>query len=645
MKRLFLVVLVVLSAAIRAEASNDYRTYEFESLKVAIDSEWGMRAAPGYFPIRFDITNYGNDRVIDLVGLGQRYGGPASFTGFQTIEIRQRLHLKRGDRLKFTVPVPTVAFNENIRFQILEDGRVLQLFNYLNIQSGVSPDDAPVLIIADSGSPVGAVAESLVRSPSAAGGARFSPGGVGTYAGSFVTPKWDFVLEPARIPTNWLGFTSLRAVVLGTDEWQRLSEAQRDALLTWAACGGDLIFLDGNLKTLFATTHPRPIADSEDSGTPKHYFLGHLYFPKTADVNQKGLDATISMTTLPQPDSNSALPANREFNWGAMVARGFRLPIPGVEGVPARAFFWILIVFTVLIGPANYLLLWRRRQQVLLVLTVPLISALFIAILAGYALAGEGFGVRGRAETFSILDQATNRAAIRSNVSLYAAGITPSGGLRFPRDVAIFPLGLDGRGPRENESVDLTDLQQYPSGLLQARTPSNFETVQFRSVRERVSFSREGNQINVTNGLGVKISHFFFRSNGALYTLSAETLNAGEKAPLIKDSKKQTLLDGLAKSDPNRFSKLQQTLDRQTDGSYVAVLEHSPFWESGVAHLDERGSLHLLLGYVERGFVDKEDLEPNSPPKLGGVPSAARRGGSPTELLQQRGLGTTPPAR
>jgi hypothetical protein len=634
MKRHFLFVIVVLSAVIRTEAA-DYRTYEFESLKVTIDSEWGMRAAPGYFPIRFDITNYGNDRVIDLVGLGTRYGGVASFTGFQTTEIRQRLHLKRGDRLKFTVPVPTAAFNESIQFQIREDGRVLQLFNYVNIQGGVSADDAPVLIIADPGSSVGAIAQSLVReNRSPRRGARFSAGAgvVGSYAASLGAPMSDFVLEPARIPTNWLGFTSLRAVVVGTDEWQRLSEAQRDALLTWAACGGDLIFLDGNLKTLFATTHSRPISDSEDSGTPKHYFLGHLYFPKTADVNQKGLEATISMTRLSPPDSNSALPANREFNWGAMVERGFRLPIPGVEGVPARAFFWILIVFTVLIGPANYLLLWRRRQQVLLVLTVPLISALFIAILAGYALAGEGFGVRGRAETFSILDQATNRAAIRSNVSLYAAGITPSGGLRFPRDLAIFPLGLDGKGPRDNESVDLTDLQQYPSGLLQARTPTNFETVQFRSVRERVSFSRDGSQISVTNGLGVKISHFFYRSNGVSYTLSAEALNAGEKAPLIRDSKKQTLLDGLAKSDPNRFSKLQQVLGRQTDGSYVAVLEHSPFWESGVAHLDERGSLHLLLGYVEGDFADKVDLEPNSPPKLGGVPSAARRGGSPAEL-------------
>jgi hypothetical protein len=39
------------------------------------------------------------------------------------------------------------------------------------------------------------------------------------------------------------------------------------------------------------------------------------------------------------------------------------------------------------------------------------------------------------------------------------------------------------------------------------------------------------------------------------------------------------------------------------------------------------------------------DFGTNSPPELGGVPSAARRGGSPAELLPESGFGTTAPAR
>src|SRR6185436_5209921 len=140
-------------------------------------------------------------------------------------------------------------------------------------------------------------------------------------------------------------------------------------------------------------------------------------------------------------DANWALPANGARDWGVVAARGFRLPIPGIGGVPARAYLSILIAFSILIGPVNYWFLRRRRQQVLLVLTTPVISAIFIVLLGGYVLAGEGLGVRGRAVTFTMLDQVRKHAATRASVSLYAAGMTPPGGLHFPRDVAVFTTG------------------------------------------------------------------------------------------------------------------------------------------------------------------------------------------------------------
>ena len=160
-------------------------------------------------------------------------------------------------------------------------------------------------------------------------------------------------------------------------------------------------------------------------------------------------------------DANWALPANGARDWGTIAARGFRLPIPGVDGVPARAYLSILIVFSLLIGPANYWFLWRKRQQVLLVLTAPLISAMFIVLLAGYVVAGEGLGVRGRAVTFTMLDQVRKQASTRGSMSLYAAGMTPAGGLRFPRDVAVFPIGPDGTGSR-----DATDSRSHRRAAL-----------------------------------------------------------------------------------------------------------------------------------------------------------------------------------
>jgi hypothetical protein len=79
-----------------------------------------------------------------------------------------------------------------------------------------------------------------------------------------------------------------------------------------------------------------------------------------------------------------------------------------------------------LIGPVNYIYLWRKRQQVLLVLTVPLISAAFIALVAGYGLLSEGFDVNARAVTFTVLDQ--NSKARRNACQRFALS-----GRHYPR--------------------------------------------------------------------------------------------------------------------------------------------------------------------------------------------------------------------
>ena len=47
-------VLALGCATASARAAGEYRTVEIESLKIEIDSEWAVRTAPGYLPVRFD---------------------------------------------------------------------------------------------------------------------------------------------------------------------------------------------------------------------------------------------------------------------------------------------------------------------------------------------------------------------------------------------------------------------------------------------------------------------------------------------------------------------------------------------------------------------------------------------------------------
>jgi hypothetical protein len=594
-------LLVFCSATLSTGAAGEYRTVEIESLKIVIDSEWAVRTAPGYLPVRFDITNLGEARVVEIVGQGTRF-----FRGSRGMQpggsdVRQAVRLARGDRVRLTIPVPIFGDNENLRFEIREDGRTLEHFNYTGFQSRSLPGDASALIVSDRSSPFGTMAAGWPRAMTVVAGPStyFVPSGTVTAGatGRSVTsggtpPPLDFLLAPARLPASWLGYTSLRAVVIGPDDWKQLDDAQKSALLTWTACGGDLMLVDGDLDILFPQG-PRPSAGAEDRAV-RAYFFGRIHRPTSASIAAAGLSSVLSAAQQAQ-DANWALPANSARDWGTIAARGFRLVIPGVDGVPARTYLSILIVFSLLIGPVNYWFLWRRRQQVLLVLTAPLISAMFIVLLAAYVVAGEGLGVRGRAATFTMLDQARQQAATRGSMSLYAAGMTPAGGLRFPRDAAVFPIGPEGTGSRDRQTLDLTDAQRFSEGVIQARSPANFEEIAFRPARERLNFNRDAGGMSVVNGLGATVAVLVYRDGDKVYSL-AGPLQPGRKATMKTGAPEA---ENVVPSDLPLSSRFVHLVENQPGGSYLAVLERSPFWDPGVSGVVERGSFHLVIGWPE----------------------------------------------
>ena len=577
-------------------AAADYRTIEVEGLRIVFDSDWPTRMAPGYLPVRFDITNSAGAREIEIVGSGMRFyrgrGGSQI-----TSNIRQAVRLERGSRVRITIPVPVYADSESMRFEIRENGRLLERLNYGGYTSRIPAEHASVLIVANGAGPFARAATGWIRTTPAALTAGFRGSGPGSVVvtprpspGPAPAPPLDYILPPARLPENWLGYTSLRAVMIAPPEWGELSEAQKSALLTWAACGGDLFFVDGPIEALF----PPGQAPSASPGSTRAYFFGRIHLMSADAITAEGLAATMSRTRTLQ-DANFSLPASGVGHWVSMGARGFRLPIPGVGGVPARAYLLILIVFAVIIGPINYWLLHRARRQVLFVLTTPLISLIFIALLGGYVLAGEGLSVRGRAVTFTMIDQARKQAVSRASMTLYAAGLTPRGGLRFGREEAVFALGRDGEGTREGLTLNLTDEQRFASGAIHARTPNNLETIAFRSARERLEFNRDGNAIQVVNGLGARLEALVYRDGAQVYSLS-KPLAAGERAVLRPGAADTVRIVQQGNLLSARFEHL---LQRQPAGSYFAALDRSPFWNPGLEDIDERDSYHVVFGWVD----------------------------------------------
>jgi hypothetical protein len=65
-------------------------------------------------------------------------------------------------------------------------------------------------------------------------------------------------------------------------------------------------------------------------------------------------------------------------------------------------------------------------------------------LLTGYGIVSEGFDVRARAVTFTMLDQNSKKAATRATVSLYPGGVARSRAVSFEPDAAIFPAAATG---------------------------------------------------------------------------------------------------------------------------------------------------------------------------------------------------------
>ena len=588
-------LLMGLAVAGEASAAGPYRPLlEVDGLRITIDAEWPARTAPGYLPVRFDITNLADARTIEILERGTRGGrafvggmvvGPATMRS-GTMTVSREITLARGARVRFVLPVPLLAPNENLQFEIRENNKTIEHLGSMGLQSGAAVADAAALIVAVPASPLAQQAAGWLRRAPLPSGA-FVPAGSPT--ASVLMPTFDLVLEPSRLPTSWLGYTSLRAVMIGATEWQQLNDAQRTALRTWVACGGDLLFIDAEIPDAFAPAGG-PAAVLIENALP--FFLGQVHRVTTADVETRSF--TTVLFDLPSlRDANWALPVNRSADWNKPGTRGFRLPMDGVGTINARAYLAILVLFTVLIGPVNYVWLRGRQQQVLMVVTAPALSVLFILLLATYVIAGEGFGLHVRATSLTVLDQSRQEAATRASVSLYAAGRTPGGGLRFSRDAAVFPMA--GLAESDDLRVDLSEAQRFASGLVRARTPANFETAEFRTARERLVFSRSGDGLEVLNGLGAPVRRVILYGRDQVYAF-AGTLGAGGRAAMTPSRPKVTFVP----PDHPLSARFDAIASGQPPGTYLAVLDRSPFWQAGAPEIIEHESVHVVVGLVEQ---------------------------------------------
>jgi hypothetical protein len=141
---------------------------------------------------------------------------------------------------------------------------------------------------------------------------------------------------------------------------------------------------------------------------------------------------------------------------------------------------------------------------------VPLAACAVTLLLFGYAMVADGLDVRVRARSFTHLNQRTGQAVCWSRLSYYA-GLAPSGGLVFPDDVVALPLTAnDGDASvmsRRQNIIWSTGKQEFVSGWIASRTPTQFVTVRSRTSPANLLFFAPPGRADwqVENQLGTRV--------------------------------------------------------------------------------------------------------------------------------------------
>ena len=317
--------------------------------------------------------------------------------------------------------------------------------------------------------------------------------------------------------------------------------------------------------------------------------------------------------------------------------------IPGVGLAPVTAFRVLITLFVLAIGPLNYLLLRRWKSLHLLVITVPLSAAAVTLALFAYALVADGLGTRVRVRSFTRIDQRLGHAACWSRVSFYA-GLSPSGGLTFPDDVAVIPYEAvpAERSSRTRELIWEED-QWLTSGWLPSRTPTQFLTIRSRPTKLGLRLATAGDDsgaLRVENRLGTRIERLVVRTqDGRFFQATDAKPGATVEAEPVKPADAKRELDrihgqreprypiGMDRRSRTGYSTWRsyrrpwQWVTNQANipaasqrtgllelslsgartvtlepGSYVAIVRRSPEVVVGTPAAGEEAGFHVILG-------------------------------------------------
>lgn len=635
---------------------------DYGDISVKVETVFGGLGRDGYAEYRATITNRSTARshqvTLIIPGLGDA-GHEASIR-----EMTRTVEVAPGATVTVSLFQPPLPL-EGIGMAVRIDGREQNEFVPLDAVSTSSPPGVysrsvgvysrSVGVHSRSGEPLHLLTSQTVNK----GGALNQAGILGNQGEQVENTQTGVTFHRARTVTaasdlpigewsaSWFVYSRYSGVVVTGDDLRAAPAAVQDALWRYVECGGVLLVFgqwtapqQWQSRQSWISAQPAPSGEEADGeageerlvviggGSEKtilttapgykpgkndlrHYFVGYGMVIVSGDVDTSRITGGQWERIIGFWGDSPVQGFSNHWNINAINQQ---FPVVEELGTPVRGLFLLMLLFVVVIGPVNYLLVARRKRKIWLWWTVPAIGVVASLGVFGYAMLAEGWRGYARTEVMTILDESGRRATTIGLTAFYAP-LTPSDGLRFSYDTEVSPqlpeinsYYRSGRGG-SSRAIDWTEDQHLTSGWIAARVPAHFIVRKSEPRRERLSVRRAGNEITIVNGLGAEIKQLWWAErDGRVY--SAENVQAGANVSL-KLTELRTrgevadLREAFRSSWKDQIKQYpEKPLDALEAGCYLAVLDSSPFLEEGLRGSVSRKTLALVYGIQAIGQGD-----------------------------------------
>ena len=398
-------------------------------------------------------------------------------------------------------------------------------------------------------------------------------------------------LPPQEWSENWLAYSGFDGIVLNRSNIESMPPGVLAAVQQYMECGGTLSVLGGTSCPFAGKT-----VQQLDSKT---YAVGFgRCFVHTSNNFEKI-----------KPDERIWRKGSDTFDLSQNEAQmNKKFPLVDQMSVPVRGFLLLVTVFALIAGPLTVVVLAKSNRRIWLLWMVPLESAIACGLVLGYSFVSEGVTPTVRLAGVTLLDQERHMATTLGWAGYYCPQ-RPAKGLFFPDDWEL--QKVQNRYQQGATTVDWTRGQHLSRGWVQARVPAFFMCRRSAVRRERLECDFTGEKVEVVNGLGADIQSLWLCDAKKKFHF-AENIKAGQRAVLEPETltTSTTTLAGLRQLFTIDFktTKTQPFKDPKLyliPGSYVAVLDGTPFMEHGMGDrklkLTASGTVYGILPSEEKG--------------------------------------------